>query len=163
MLRILLAALVAFLFRLMAGGPTRVDTYLLNVQVADPITGRMQNLGTFDKMTGGELSASTTQYRPGGMGPPISLGGQRTTANVVVSRLYRLQRDHDIVQMLFNGVGKADMIVIKQPLDLQANAYGKPIVYHGTLERVKTPDPDSEAATAGIIELEMVVDGYPTQ
>lgn len=163
MIKLLFAALLALVARLaQTGGPTRVDTYSINVQVVDAVTGRMLNLGTWDKLTGGDLSASSTSYRPGGMGPPVSLGGQKTTANIVVSRLYRLARDHDIVQMLFNGVGRSDMVVTKQPLDIQGNAYGKPIVYHGTLERVKTPEPDSEASTAGLIELEMVPEGYPT-
>lgn len=161
LVRLFLAALYVLAIRLL-GGPTRVDTYAINVQITDPVTGRMQNLGTWDKMTGGGLSASSTSYRPGGMGPSISLGGPKTTANIVVSRLYRLQRDHDNVQTWLNGVGKSDMIVTKQPLDLQGNAYGKPIVYHGTVERVTPPEVDSEASTAGLIEIEMVPEGYPT-
>jgi len=147
----------------MAGGPTRSDTYLLNVHVedvADP--GSLINLGTWDKMTGGGQSASSTQYRPGGMAPPVSLGGLVSVANVVVSRLYRLARDHDHVQRLLNGVGKANMVVSKQPLDIDGNVYGKPIVYHGILDRCTPPEVDSEAANAGLIELEMVVEGYPT-
>lgn len=144
------------------GGPTRSDTYLINVQVEHPTNGNMINYGTWDKMTGGELSSSSTSYRPGGMQPPISLGGQKSTANVVVSRLYRLARDHDGVQQLYDGVGKSKMIVTKQPLDLEGNAYGRPLVWQGVLDQVKTPDADSESAAAGLIELTMVVEGYPT-
>lgn len=145
-----------------AGGPTRSDTYLLNVQIQHPVSGHMLNYGTFDKMTGGELTSSATSYRPGGMQPPVSLGGQKTTANVTVSRLYRLGRDHDVIQQLIDGVGKSDMVVTKQPLDIEGSAYGKPIVWRGTLDRVKSPDVDSEASTAGLLELEMVVEGYPS-
>jgi cytochrome P450 len=96
------------------------------------------------------------------MAPPVSLGGQRTTANVVVSRLYRLARDHDVVQQLLDGVGKSKMIVTKQPLEIEGGAYGKPIVYTGVLDRCTPPEVDSEATGAGLIELEMVVEGYPT-
>lgn len=150
-------------FTAAAAGPTRSDTYLVNVQIAHPTTGRMVNYGTFDKMTGGELSAGATSYRPGGMQPPVSLGGQKTTSNVTVSRLYRLGRDHDVVAQLLASAGKSDMVVTKHPLDIEGNAYGRPIVYRGNLDRVKTPDVDSESSAAGLLELEMVVDGYPTQ
>lgn len=149
-------------FSAAAGGPTRSDTYLLNVQVEHPRTGAMINYTIWDKMTGGELTASTTSYRPGGMGPPISLGGQKTAANITVSRLYRLARDHDKVQDLLDGVGRSKMIVTRQPLDIEGNAYGKPIVWRGVLDGVKVPDVDSESSTAGIIELTMVVEGYPS-
>lgn len=145
-----------------AVGPTRQDTYLVNVQIENIRTGRMVNHGTWDKLTGGGLSASSTSYRPGGMAPPVSLGGVRTTANVVVTRLYRLQRDHDVVQTLLDGVGRADMIVTKQPLNLDGVPYGRPIVYKGTLDRCTPPEHDSEQTGAGLIELEMVVEGYPT-
>lgn len=145
------------------GGPTRSDTYMVNVQVEHPRTGAMINYGTWDKMTGGELGASASSYRPGGMAPPVSLGGVKTTTNVTVSRLYRLARDHDVAQQLFDGVGRSKMVVTKQPLDIEGNTYGKPIVYHGTLDRVKTPDVDSESSSAGLIELEMVVEGYPSE
>ena len=151
-------------FSMAAGGPTRSDTYLLNVQIEHPVSGAMINYGTFDKMTGGELSASTTSYRPGGMAPPVSLGGSKTTANVVVSRLYRLERDHSNCQQLLDGVGRCKMLVIRQPLDIEGNAYygGKPITWSGVLDRVKFPDVDSESVTAGLLELEMVVEGFPS-
>lgn len=150
-------------FVMAAGGPTRSDTYRVNVQVEHPVSGAMINFGTWDKMTGGELSSSSSSYRPGGMGSPVSLGGQKTTANVTVSRLYRLARDHDVISQLLDGVGRVKMTVTKQPLDIEANTYGKPLVWTGTLDRVKTPDVDSESSTAGLIELEMVVEGYPSQ
>jgi hypothetical protein len=45
-------------FAAAAGGPTRQDTYLLNVQVEHPVNGAMINYGTWDKMSGGGLSSS---------------------------------------------------------------------------------------------------------
>lgn len=146
----------------MAGGPTRQDTYAVNVQIEHPVSGAMINYGTFDKMSGGGLSSGAASYSPGGMQPPVSLGGKKTTANVTVSRLYRLGRDHDVVQQLLNSVGKSNMVVTKQPLDIEGNVYGRPIVYKGVLDRVTAPDVDSESSGAGLIELEMVVEGYPT-
>jgi hypothetical protein len=146
----------------MAGGPTRQDTYAVNVQIAHPSNGNMINYGVWDKMSGGALSSGAASYNPGGMQPPVSLGGRRTVANVTVSRLYRLGRDHDVVQQLLDGVGKSAVIVTKQPLDIEGNIYGRPIVYKGVLDRVSPPDVDSESSTAGLLEIEMVVEGYPT-
>jgi len=140
---------------------TRADTYRVNVHIQNLGSGGMINLGVFDKMTGGGLDSDEYKFKPGGMAPTVSLGGSKTTDNVVVSRLYRLGRDHDFVQTLFSGVGKAKMIVTKQPLDVDGNVYGKPIVYNGTLKRVTPPEHDSESSAAALLELEMTPEGEP--
>lgn len=145
-----------------SGGPTREDTYRVTVQIAHPRTGVMLNYGVFDKMSGGEVDSDETRYYPGGMAPPISLGGRKTVSNVVVSRIYKLGRDHDVYQQLVNSVGKSRGVVIKQPLDIDANVYGRPIVYNCTLKRVKAPDVDSETSGAGLLEMEFTVEGFPT-
>lgn len=149
-------------FSAAVGGPTRTDTHSITVSVQNVATGDMIALGVFDKRTGGETSASSTSYRPGGMGAPVALGGQKTTANVVVSRLYRLERDHDRRQMLENGVGRANMVVSDQPLQTDGTAYGKPVVWKGTLDGLKIPEVDSETSDAGLMELTMVVTGFPS-
>lgn len=146
----------------MAGGPTRSDTYSVTILIAHPTNGNMINYGVWDKMSGGQLSAGATSYSPGAMQPPVSLGGKKVTSNVTVSRLYRLGRDHDVVQQLLDSVGRSAMTVVKQPLDLDGNVYGRPITYKGKLDRVTPPDVDSESSTAALLELEMVVEGYPT-
>jgi hypothetical protein len=149
-------------FTAAAGGPTRQDTYAITVSIAHPVNGTMLNYGIWDKMTGGGVSSSAASYRPGAMAPPVSLGGQRVTANIVVSRLYRLGRDHDVVGQMLDSVGRSKMTVSKQPLDIEGNVYGDPIVYNGKLDRCTPPEIDSEGNAAGIIELEMVVEGYPS-
>jgi hypothetical protein len=149
-------------FTMAAGGPTREDTWSVNVQVQNMNTGKMDDHGTWDKMTGGDLDSTDTQYRPGGMAPQISLGGPKTTTNVTVSRLYRLNRDHVPLNKLLAAVGMGKMTVAKQPMDIEGNTFGTPIVWSGRLKAVKTPPVDSEASSAALIELEMVVEGYPT-
>lgn len=155
-------ALVAAVFA-SRGGPTRQDTYAITVTVFRPDNPSIPLIkGVWDKMSGGEVDSAESKYHPGAMGDPISLGGRKTAGNVTVSRLYRLGRDHDAMQSLINAVGKSKVTISKQPLDLDANVYGSPIVYNGTLKRVSPPDVDSETSEAGIIELEVTVDGYPT-
>jgi hypothetical protein len=92
---------------------------------------------------------------------PISLGGKVNPSNVVVSRLYRLNRDHTNLQRLLNGVGKVTMRVLRQPLDIDANPYGSPIVWNGILKRVTVPEVDSESSDPGLLELEMTPAGNP--
>lgn len=140
---------------------TRADTYRVSVQVTNAQSGSLMNLGVFDKMTGGGIDSEEYKYKPGGLADPESLGGTKTVDNLVVSRLYKLGRDHDIVQQLIDGVGKSAMTIIKQPLDVDGNVYGKPIVYKGTLKRCTPPEVDSESSAAALIELEMTPEGYP--
>jgi len=152
----------------MAGGPTRQDTHRITVQIADPVNGKMLDYGIWDKWSGGEVDSDETKYYPGGMAPPVSLGGRRTAGNVTISRLYRLQRDHagakgsGGIQKLIDSAGKSKATIHRQPLDLQGQAFGKPITYNATLKRVTPPDLDSEQSGAALIELEFTIDGFPS-
>lgn len=148
----------------MSVGPTRQDTFLVNVRVQDITSGSttLRDCGTWDKKSGGEVDSEEMRYKPGGMEPAISLGGSKNVGNVIVSRLYRLQRDHqELVPMLLAGAGKAKMQVSQLPLDIEGNAFGRPIVHVGTLKRVTLPEHDSESSDAAMIELEMTVSGEP--
>lgn len=124
------------------------------------IDGR--NLGTFDVLTGGETDTDQLTYKPGGMAPTVSLGGTVTVGQVVVSRLYRLERDHAIIQWLLGRVGIGSMVVKKQPLDPDGNTFGKPLVYQGVLKRCTPPEVDSTSTDAAVIELELTPAGRVT-
>jgi hypothetical protein len=113
------------------------------------------SLGTFDTFTGGGVDSDEVKYHPGGMNQTISLGGTSEIDNVVIGRLYKLDRDHQLVGRLLDTPGKVGMIVVKQPLDPQGNVWGRPIVYIGTHKRTTPPEVDSNATDAAIIEVEM--------
>lgn len=138
-------------------GPTRKDTYRISVFVE----GMTWTDRVWDKKSGGAVDSDEVKYNPGGMAPPVSLGGKKTVENITVSRLYRHERDHLIVDDLFNKVGKASMSVQQQPLDINGAPFGNPIIWRGTLKRVTAPEVDSESNEAALIELEMTIDGYP--
>lgn len=131
----------------------RKDQYDTRVSV----DGR--NLGTFDTMTGGEVDSDELKYKPGGMAPLVSLGGSITIGQVVVSRLYRLQRDHLLVHWLLSRIGKGKVVVNKQPLDPDGNAFGKPLVYRGILKRCLPPEVDSTSTDPALIEIEVTPEG----
>src|SRR5262245_20075927 len=127
----------------------RQDQYDVKVSV----DGR--DLGTWDKLTGGEIDSEETTYKPGGMGARISLGGSVNVGNVTVSRLYDHAKVHTIVHWLISRVGKGNVTVKKQPLDINGNAFGRPLAYTGRLKQVNPPEVDSEASDASQLELEI--------
>lgn len=136
---------------------SRLDQYNVTVKVGTT------NLGTFDKMTGGEIDSEELKYKPGAMATEISLGGPVTVGNITVSRLYDLNRDHGQVPTIKAAVGKGVVTVTKQPLDVNKAPFGSPIVYTGTLKQLKLPEPDSEGSgTAAMIELEITSTGLVT-
>lgn len=149
----------------MAGGPTRQDTWSVTVQCEDvTVASRpMRNLGVWDKKQGGETDSEEYKYSPGAMAGTVSLGGRKNVGNVTVSRLYRLLRDHaTVLRMLISGAGKARIVIAQQPLDINGNVFGNPIVWNGTLKRVSPPEVDSESSDAALIEIEATVEGEPT-
>src|SRR5215831_20210442 len=102
--------------------------------------------GTWDVSTGGDVDTTELQYRPGGMGAQISLGGVVTVNALTVGRLYVLERDHVNVHDLLGRVGRGQVVVKKQPLDIDGNAFGRPLTYNGILKRVTPPEVDSNTA-----------------
>ena len=144
----------------MAIEPTRADTWAINVELE--YDGNLHDLGVWDKMTGGEVDSAEAKYYPGGLAAAISLGGRKEVGNVTVSRLYRLVRDHqNLAARFINGAGRADVKIKRQPLDIDGNSFGSPIVYYGTLKRVTFPEVDSESSDAALVELEVTVAGQP--
>lgn len=132
---------------------SREDQYNVTVEVS--YNGVAKSLGTFDKMTGGEIDSEESIFHPGGMAQAISLGGRVNVGNVTVSRLYDLARDHAIAGFLLGGVGKAEVTVTKTSLDVDGNAYGTPFVYQGKLKAFTPPEPDSESSDPAMFDLEI--------
>jgi len=117
------------------------------------------DLGVWDKLTGGEVDSEETKYRPGGMGAHVSLGGSVEVGNLTISRLYQLARDHDRIHWLISRAGKGSVVINRQPLDADGNAYGRPLVYTGTLKTVTPPEVDSESSDAALLECEVTPAG----
>jgi hypothetical protein len=128
---------------------SRVDQY--DISVALDTTP----LGTFDKMSGGQVDSEETKYKPGGMVPQVTLGGSVTVSNVTVERLFRLDRDLPLVPTLKSRVGKGLITVTKQSLDVDGHKYGNPIVYEGIMKQLTLPDPDSEGTGAALMQIEV--------
>lgn len=132
--------------------PSRVNQARITV-VVDGVS-----LGVFEKRTGGEADSSSTQYKLGGMGPRISLGGSPEVPNVIVAGLYNVDRQSRI-KTLLGRAGKAGMSVTEQPLDDDGAAFGEPLVWSGTMKRVMPPERDANSDDAAVLEIEMEVSG----
>jgi hypothetical protein len=132
---------------------SRMDQYAVAVE----IDGKDE--GIWDKQSGGGVDSEETKYKPGGMAKEVSLGGSTNIENVTVSRLYVLDRDHLRVKAWMSRVGRATVKVSKQPLDVDGNVFGDPIVYTGKLKRCTPPEVDSESSDAGLVEIEVSTSG----
>lgn len=131
----------------------REDQFAVTVAVDD------EPLGVFDTFDGGDTTAEETKYKPGGMQPQKSLGGSAMTENVTIARLYERERDVELAKRLRSRVGKANATVSKQTLDTDGNPWGKPEVFTGILQRVTTPNHDSESTSAARFEMEISTEG----
>jgi hypothetical protein len=129
----------------------REDTYEVRVEVA----GR--DLGVWDKQSGGETDSEESTYKRGGIRGQVSLGGSQTVGNVTVQRLYE-EDVHDVYHWLAEQAGEASVIVSRIPL-VKGRAFGRPLVWTGTLKSVTPPDVDSEGNGAALISLEMTCNG----
>lgn len=128
---------------------SREDQYNVTVAVAG------KPLGTFDKLEGGEVDSEDHKFKPGGMAQEVSLGGSKSVNNVTVHRLYKLDRDHPLASFLIANVGKGDVVATKQPLDVDGNPFGKPIVYKGKLKQYTLPDHDSTSSSEALFQIEI--------
>lgn len=132
---------------------SRIDQYAVSLSIDG------FQLGIFDHLEGGDLISEENMYRPGGMAPQVSLGGIRSVTDIKVNRLYKLNRDHPLVPWLQSRIGTGKVTVVKQPLDVDANVFGRPLVYNGTLRNMNLPNADSKAGDPALLELDITPAG----
>lgn len=129
---------------------SREDTFVVTVTVIKG--GESRNLGVFDTWAGGEVDSDNSKYPRGGMQPEEPLGGRKTVGDVTVGRLYdAFMQEQE--PWLDAGVGRAEGILTKQPLDDDGNAFGRPRVYTGKLITMTPPDHDSTSSDPARLEL----------
>lgn len=136
-------------------GPTRQDTFRVTLTV-DGVPW-----GVWDTRSGGKTSANQIKTKSGDIDTDISLGGIPTTDNVVISRLYRIERDHDTAMRLQSRIGRARCVVQQDPKDADGNPRGKPIVWTGVLDSLEFPSHDKNNNGRADITLEISPDGGP--
>jgi hypothetical protein len=135
---------------------TRQNTWMITFSVGG------QDFGVWDRKSGGEVDSEELKYNPGGMLPPISLGGSQNTGNITIGRYYDRIDDHGKINFLINAAGKKPCSVKQQPMDLEGNRFGATIVYNGMLKRVTIPETDSTSNEIAMIECEITVGDNPS-
>lgn len=110
-------------------------------------------IGTFDTMSGGDITAEPTKRRSGGMGPLKSYGALPDYDDVTVSRVAERERDHELQRRLRTRVGKANASISDQPLDDDGAPWGRPTVYTGRLIGMTPGEVDSESSDPRMFEL----------
>ena len=116
-------------------------------------------LGVFDKRSGGGVDSEETKYREGAMGPQLSLGGPVTVENVTATRLFKLQRDSELLHWLLARVGQARATVSEQPLDAEGFPFGRPFVWTGGLKTVTKGEHDSMSSDPDTFDIVISTEG----
>jgi hypothetical protein len=120
-------------------------------QVSVTVDG--QPLGVFDSRSGGGVTAEVNKRRSGGMGPIKSYRALPDYEDVTVSRVFELARDLELYRTLQTRVGKADMVVTEQRLDVDGIPFGRPRNWVGVLQGLTPPEHDSESTEPVMFEL----------
>jgi hypothetical protein len=115
--------------------------------------------GVWSTLAGGDVGASETKFKPGGMLPERSLGGSVTVGNLTLTRLLDAPDWEPMRQLMINRVGKAPVVVARQPLDDDGNPFGKPLTYTGKLLNVNPGDTDSNSEGAQLWTILVSTDG----
>jgi hypothetical protein len=116
-----------------------------------------QNIGVFDTWSGGDAVATESKHRPGGMGTEESYVSLPSYTSGAVTRVYKRERDHELLRTLTGKAGRVPASVTEQPLDDNGNAWGKPTVYSGRFLGPKRGDMDSTSDDPRMLELDISV------
>lgn len=116
------------------------------------------DLGAYDKFSGGNVTASITKYRPGGMGPEVTYPSLSVIGDVTVSRVYVEERDQQLIAALNPLVGLHYGTVAVQPLDASGNVNGPPRTYRGRLSSVNDGNADSTSSAPRMYELVFAIE-----
>lgn len=127
-------------------------------QWSNTVTIDGKPMGVWDTLSGGESDSDSTTYRPGGMGPQVSLGGPRTIGALTLGRLIS-RPDWEFMHNLMNRTGQARAVVSRQPLDEDGNPWGRPLTYTGTVKTCTPGDTDSNSSDAQVWEIVVTPEG----
>lgn len=136
----------------------RADQAAIHVTV----TGSKLDKNVWTSMDGGDMQATDTKTRPGGMGDEVSLGGPQTRTDCTVTRQYTNDVLHPIFPTLEALCGNGSMQVGWTPLDADGNKDGSTYTIKGILKEVTRSKLDANATEAVFLTLVMSCDSTPT-
>jgi|ERR1035438_4936466 hypothetical protein len=140
----------------------RSDTWLNTVTVNGALFP-LADGGVWDTFKGGDVDSSADVYHAGGMAPQEVVGGQPTISTVTLDKALDLQADWASVQQLMVGgpgtVGNASITIHRQPLDINKNPSGTPLIYNGIVKSCAPGDTDSNKSDIQMWSITAVVNG----
>lgn len=101
---------------------------------------------SWDKASGGEITADNQTYNPGGMAPQSVVGGMRKRGPITLEKVWSDILIKNFVR-LDEAAGKATATVKLTPLNSDRSTATTPIVYTGVVESVTRPQSDSMSST----------------
>jgi hypothetical protein len=136
----------------------QLNQFSVTVSIRNPNTGVWRSYGIWDKASGGDVTSSIRKYQPGGGQKEIVLGGKRTRADVVVSKMVDVDIDWPLIEQLEQWAGIADAALSIQATRADYTTAGinaRAVV--GKLTGVSAPEPDSESEEPGMLALTFTV------
>jgi hypothetical protein len=116
------------------------------------------DLGNYDKWSGGEVTATITKYRPGGMGPEITYPSLSIIGDITIERVHVVERDQALIAALKQVAGQAKGQITLQPLDQDGNVLGQPTVWQGRLSKVADGATDSQSSAPRTYSLDFAIE-----
>lgn len=101
---------------------------------------------SWDKASGGEITADNQTYNPGGMAPQVVAGGLRKRGPITVERVWSDSLIKKFVA-LDGAAGIQKATVSLTPLHADRSVVTTPITYTGVVESVTRPQSDSSSST----------------
>lgn len=118
--------------------------------------------GFWATRTGGDTSVEHTKARDGGNPVPDLMQGPGETADIVVSRPWKPERDAAIDATMRRRLESGfltEVTVSQTPSDADYTPIGAPLVWIGLLKAVKSPEADADSNTTSRFELTITTQG----
>jgi len=123
------------------------------------VTGVPLDNVSWDVMQGGDNVAPSTNYLPGGMQPPVELGGMPRRNPMTVERLWS-DALIQVYKQLDSGAGRLATTASYTVLDASGNPVpGSTITYTGVLLEAARPDYDSSSNSEAKLRLTIGLNG----
>jgi hypothetical protein len=127
----------------------RSDQSRIQVQVA----GVQMDSVSWDVMDGGDITAESVNYLPGGMAPAVELGGIPKRGDLTVARIWS-DAMIAVYKALDDVSGRAACTVTYVVLDANGNTVpNATFTYTGVLKSVNRPNYDSSTSSEAKIQL----------
>lgn len=140
----------------------RADQAAIYVAVYDQTGTNVLDTNVWATIEGGDMTATDTKTRPGGMGDEESLGGPRSRSNATLTRQYTNDVLHPLVPKLEALCGAGAAAISWKPLDADGNPDGDTHGISGILIDVQTTKRDANTSEAMFLTLVFSCNAAPT-